>query len=99
MQKLKCGTTIISTTSTLGYFGVRNAFLTIGLKSNYDINIKSKMAARTSHNRKGNCGILNKCCSYKGIIMIIIFYMFRDKEHPFWKNIKAINSYILYSSL
>ena len=78
---------------------MRNAFLTIVLKNNHDINIKSKMAVRTSHNRKGNGVILNKCCSYKGIIMIIIFYMFRDKEHPFWKNIEAINSYILYSSL
>ena len=66
-------------------FWARNAFLTIVLKNNHDINIKSKMAARTSHNRKGNCGILSKCCSYKGIMMIIIFYMFWDKEHHFWK--------------
>ena len=91
-----CGATIISSTSTLGYFGARNAFLTIVLKNNHDINIKSKMAARTSHNRKGNCGILSKCCSYKGIMMIIIFYIFWDKEHHFWKKkIKAINIYML----
>ena len=94
-----CGATIISSTSTLGYFGVRNAFLTIVLKNNHDINIKSKMAARTSYNKKGY-RILSKCCSYKGIMMIIIFYMFWDKEHHFWKkNIKAINIYILYSSI
>ena len=49
----------MSSTSTLGYFGARNAFLTIVLKNNHDINIKSKIAAHTSHNRKGNCGILS----------------------------------------
>ena len=95
-----CGATIISSTSTLGYFGARNPFLTIILKNNHDINIKSKMAARASHNRKGNCGILSKCCSYKGIMMIIIFYIFWDKEHHFWKKkIKAINIYMLYTSM
>ena len=95
-----CGATIISSTSTLGYFGARDAFLTIVLKNNHDINIKSKMAACTSHNRKGNCGILSKWCSYKGIMKIIIFYIFWDKEHHFWKkNIKAINIYMLYSSI
>ena len=47
------------------------------------------MAALTSHNRKGNYGILSKCCSYKGIMIIIIFYMFWDKEHHFWKKYKS----------
>ena len=32
------------------------------------------MAVCNLHYRKGNCGILCKCCSYKGIIITIIFY-------------------------
>ena len=60
-------------TSILGYFGVRNLFLTIDLKNAYVINVISKMAALNLHDRMGNFDILCQCCSYKGILIIIIY--------------------------
>ena len=44
-------------TSTLGYFGVRNSFLTINLKIYHTINVISKMAALNLHNGMSNVGI------------------------------------------
>ena len=51
---------------------------------------KIQEAARTSHNRKGYFGIFSKCCSYKGIM----FYMFWDKEHHFWKKKDKSNKHL-----
>ena len=65
-------------TSIIGYFGVGNSFLTIDLKNNNGINGKFKMATLNLHIRKGDCGILCKCYSYKGIITnMILVYHFR----------------------
>ena len=68
----------------LGYLGVRDSFLTTILKNNHDINIKSNMAALNLHTRERSCGILCKSCSYNGIIIIIIFYVFWNDSNNFW---------------
>ena len=78
------GATVISSTSMLGYFGVRNSFLSPVLRNNHKISIKSKMAALNLHNREGNCGILCKSCSYNGIIILIIFYGIWNDLNNFW---------------
>ena len=44
----------MTNTSILGYFGVRNSFLTINLKSYHAISVISKMAALTLHNGMSN---------------------------------------------
>ena len=66
------GATIINSTFILGYFRVRNSFLPPVLKSNHEINIKSKMSALNLHNREGNCGTLCRSCSCSSMIIIII---------------------------
>ena len=59
----------MTNTSILGYFGVRNSFLTINLKISHAINVISKMAALNLHNGMSNVGI---CVSVVLIKVIII---------------------------
>ena len=47
----------MTNTSILGYFGVRNSFLTINLKIYHAINVISKLAALNLHNEMSNFGI------------------------------------------
>ena len=47
----------MTNTSILGYFGVRNSFLTINFKIYHAINVISKMAALNLHNGMSNFGI------------------------------------------
>ena len=47
----------MTNTSILGYFGVRNSFLTINLKIYHAINVIFKMAALNLHNGMSNVGI------------------------------------------
>ena len=59
----------MTNTSILGYFGVRNSFLTINLKISHAINVISKMAALNLHNGMSSVGI---CLSVVLIKVIII---------------------------
>ena len=59
----------MTNTSILGYFGVRNSFLTINLKISHTINVISKMAALNLHNGVSSVGI---CVSVVLIKVIII---------------------------
>ena len=59
----------MTNTSILGYFGVRNSFLTINLKISHAINVISKMAALNLHNGMSSVGI---CVSVALIKVIII---------------------------
>ena len=47
----------MTNTSILGYFGMRNSFLTINLKIYHAINVISKMVALNLHNGISNVGI------------------------------------------
>ena len=62
----------MTNTSILGYFGVRNSFLTIKLKIYHAINVISKMAALNLHNGMSNVGI---CASVVLITIIILFWV------------------------
>ena len=59
----------MTNTSILGYFGVRNSFLTINLKISHAINVISKMATLNLHNGMSSVGI---CVSVVLIKVIII---------------------------
>ena len=54
----------MTSTSILGYVGVRNSSLTINLKIYHAINVISKMAALNLHNRMSNFGI------YASVVLI-----------------------------
>ena len=62
---------------------MRNSFLPPDLNNNLEINIKSKMAALNLHNREGNCGILCRSCSFNGMIIIILSYVFWNDLNNF----------------